>query len=131
MARFPDSEMIDFIAAGSERMYTRFCERWLERAIRMAAQRTADPILAQDIARRALIAVWDSAGWERGRPADAATWIGVLIDRAAGEVTVPPVAGTSAAVLADLAAVARLRPQRPPVMDGEGPWRRLWRFVTR
>ncbi len=131
MARFPDSEMIDFIAAGSERMYTRFCERWLERSINMAFLRTTDPGLAQDIARRALIAVWDGAGRTKGRPADVATWLGVLIDQAAGEVTVPPVAGTSAAILDDLVAVARLRPQPPPVTAGIGQWRRLWRLVTR
>lgn len=34
MARFPDEEMIDFIAIGSVRVFAHFCRRWLRAVIR-------------------------------------------------------------------------------------------------
>ena len=113
MARFPDGELIDFIASGNLRMFERFCHRWLAQGTTMAAQATSDPHLALDVARRALLRLWQTAPAHLGHRGDVSPLVARFVDEAAREPTVlPALAGKD--LVGDIVAAAHALPQADP-----------------
>lgn len=116
-AHLPDDELADFIGAGSQRMFLRFCLRKLPSALVAIDGVTGDRRQADQIAVGIFTQIWETAPLWGGRTGEAQRQLAVLMAKAgmpspstSGELDAKRLAGLLRTLDQDI----RHHPQRRP-----------------